>query len=434
MKIYNNPITESFTELTQRPEQALSNLMPLVSTIFDEVKAKGDKAVAKYTELFDGVRLKSNWVNAKNIQESDKNLSKELKEAINLAYKNIKKFHQAQKTKTVKVETMPGVVCWQEKKPIEKVGLYVPGGSAALFSSVLMLGIPAQIAGCQEIVLVSPPTKKGKLAPEIAYAAKLCGITKIYKVGGIQAIAALTFGTQSIPKVYKILGPGNQYVTAAKQLATNYKVAIDMPAGPSELLVVADKTANPAFVAADLLSQAEHGEDSQVVLVSTSKRLLEQVETSIKKQLETLSRKNIASKALENAIGIYFKTPQQALDFINNYAPEHLSIQSKNESFYLKGVQNAGSVFIGALTPESAGDYASGTNHTLPTNAFTKQYSGVNLDSFLKSITYQKISETGLQNIGKSVEILAEAEGLQAHKNAVSLRLESLKNNQDAEK
>ncbi|TQD39056.1 histidinol dehydrogenase [Haloflavibacter putidus] len=434
MKIYNNPNTESFTELTQRPEQALSNLMPLVSTIFDEVKAKGDKAVAKYTELFDGVRLNSNSVNAQNIQESDKNLSKELKEAINLAYKNIKKFHQAQKTETVKVETMPGVVCWQEKKPIEKVGLYVPGGSAALFSSVLMLGIPAQIAGCQEIVLVSPPTKKGKLAPEIAYAAKLCGITKIYKVGGIQAIAALTFGTQSIPKVYKILGPGNQYVTAAKQLATNHKVAIDMPAGPSELLVVADKIANPAFVAADLLSQAEHGEDSQVVLVSTSKRLLKQVETSMKKQLEKLSRKDIASKALENAIGIYFKTPQQALDFINNYAPEHLSIQSNDESFYLKGLQNAGSVFIGSLTPESAGDYASGTNHTLPTNAFAKQYSGVNLDSFLKSITYQKISETGLQNIGKSVEILAEAEGLQAHKNAVSLRLESLKNNQDAEK
>ncbi len=431
MKIYNNPSTESFTELIQRPEQDLSKLIPLVTTIFNEVKAKGDKAVVKYTELFDGVRLEGFSVNTEVIQESEKYLSKEFKNAIEVAYKNIETFHKAQKTNKVEVETMPGVVCWQEKKPIQKVGLYIPGGSAALFSSVLMLGIPAQIAGCKEIILVSPPNKKGKLAPEITYAAKLCGITKIYKVGGIQAIAALTFGTKSIPKVYKILGPGNQYVTAAKQLATNYNIVIDMPAGPSELLVVADKTANPAFIAADLLSQAEHGEDSQMVLVSTSKSPLREVENALKEQVKTLSRREIANKALENAMGIYFDTKEQALDFINAYAPEHFSIQSKETSFFINGVQNAGSVFIGSFTPESAGDYASGTNHTLPTNAFAKQYSGVNLDSFLKSITYQEISKKGLQNIGKSVEILAEAEGLQAHKNAVSLRLETIKNLND---
>ncbi len=349
-----------------------------------------------------------------------------MKEAIALAKANVEKFHQAQKTTRVSVETAPGVQCWQEKRPIQKVGLYIPGGTAPLFSTVLMLAVPAKIAGCNEIVLCSPPDKNGNINPAILYAANLCGVTKIIKVGGIQAIAGMTFGTQAIPKVYKIFGPGNQYVTVAKQLATQFGVAIDMPAGPSELLVVADDTAVPAFVASDLLSQAEHGTDSQVILVSTSKAMMDAVETEIQSQLEVLPRKTIAEKAIANSKLIFVENDTIALDLINEYGPEHFIVCTTNNDFYVDGIQNAGSVFIGNYTPESAGDYASGTNHTLPTNGYAKNYSGVNLDSFMKSMTFQKISSAGIQNIGSAIEIMAEAEGLQAHKNAVTLRLKSL--------
>jgi histidinol dehydrogenase len=325
------------------------------------------------------------------------------------------------------VETQPGVQCWQEKRPIQKVGLYIPGGTAPLFSTILMLAIPAKLAGCQEIVLCTPPNQFGEVNPTILYVAQLCGVTQIFKVGGIQAIAGMTYGTESIPKVYKIFGPGNQYVTVAKQLATKYGVAIDMPAGPSELLVIADETANPAFVASDLLSQAEHGVDSQVILVSTSENLIVAVEKEINKQIKKLPRAAIAEKSMANSRLILVENDQQAIDLINEYGPEHFIVCMQNEEFYVEHIQNAGSVFIGNYTPESAGDYASGTNHTLPTNGYAKQYSGVNLDSFMKSMTFQKISEKGMQNIGNVIELMAEAEGLQAHKNAVTLRLNSLK-------
>jgi histidinol dehydrogenase len=353
-------------------------------------------------------------------------ISNELKEAIQLAKSNIKKFHIAQKTEKVVVETIEGVNCWQEKRPIQKIGLYIPGGTAPLFSTVLMLAVPAKIAGCSEIVLCSPPDKNGTINPAILYAANLCGVTKILKVGGIQAIAGMTFGTQTIPKVYKIFGPGNQFVTVAKQLATQFGVAIDMPAGPSELLIVADDTAVPAFIASDLLSQAEHGADSQVILVSTSRKLIDAVEIEIQIQMEALPRKAIAEKAIENSKLIYVENDKIALELINEYGPEHFIICSEFDDFYSNGVQNAGSVFIGNYTPESAGDYASGTNHTLPTNGYAKNYSGVNLDSFTKAMTFQKITEKGIQNIGKAIEIMAEAEGLQAHKNAVTLRLKAI--------
>src|SRR5690606_15492340 len=340
---------------------------------------------------------------------------------------NILAFHKAQKTSKISLETTKGVTCWQEKRPIEKVGLYIPGGTAPLFSTVLMLAVPAQIAGCKEIVLCSPPNKEGKIAPEILYTAQLCGVTKIIKVGGIQAIAGLTFGTASIPKVYKIFGPGNQFVTVAKQLATKYGVAIDMPAGPSELLVVADASANASYVASDLLSQAEHGTDSQVILVSTSKEVIADVSEEIEKQLNVLPRKAIAEKSITNSKLIYVENEDIAMELINENGPEHFIICTKNEDYYINGITNAGSVFIGNYTPESAGDYASGTNHTLPTNGFSRAYSGVNLDSFLKSMTFQKITEEGLKNIGNAIELMAEAEGLQAHKNAVSIRLKDLK-------
>jgi len=353
-------------------------------------------------------------------------VSVELKKAINIAKSNIEKFHKAQKTENVIVETTAGVQCWQEKRPITNVGLYIPGGTAPLFSTVLMLAIPASIAGCKEIVLCSPPDINGNINPAILYAAKLCGVTKIYKVGGIQAIAGMTFGTETIPKVSKIFGPGNQFVTVAKQLSTKFGVAIDMPAGPSELLVFADDSANAAFIASDLLSQAEHGIDSQVILVSTSKEILEFVISEIQDQLIELPRKEIAKQAISNSKLIYVENKETALELINKYAPEHFIICTKEDEYFIENIENAGSVFIGNYTPESAGDYASGTNHTLPTNGFSKAYSGVNLDSFLKSITFQKISKEGLRNIGKSIEIMAEAEGLQAHKNAVSIRLKSL--------
>ncbi len=318
---------------------------------------------------------------------------------------------------------MSGVKCWQEKRPIQKIGLYIPGGTAPLFSTILMLAVPAKIAGCEEIVMCSPPDKQGEINPVMLYTAKLCGIDKIFKVGGIQAIAGMTFGTETLPKVYKIFGPGNQFVTVAKQMATKYSVAIDMPAGPSELLVLGDDSANPAFVAADLLSQAEHGKDSQVILVSLSKKLMEEVEQEVERQLQELPRKQIAAAAIENSKLIFSEDPKMALELINEYGPEHLIVSTKENNFYLDGIINAGSVFIGNNTPESAGDYASGTNHTLPTNGYAKQYSGVNLDSFTKTISFQEISAEGIKNIGPAIELMAEAEGLQAHKNAVSLRL-----------
>lgn len=426
MQIIDNPSRDTWQDILKRPTQTVDDIEATVTAVFNEVRQDGDVAIKKYTERFDGVNLNSNIVTLEELQQAQNSVSDALKKAINLAKLNIVAFHAAQKTNKISLETTKGVKCWQEKRPIEKVGLYIPGGTAPLFSTVLMLAVPAQIAGCKEIVLCSPPNKQGNIAPEILYAAQLCGVTKIIKVGGIQAIAALTFGTGSIPKVYKIFGPGNQFVTVAKQLSTKYGVAIDMPAGPSELLVVADETANASYVASDLLSQAEHGTDSQVILVSTSKEVLKNVSLEIEKQLEVLPRKAIAEKSIGNSKLIYVETHAIALELINEYGPEHFIICTENEDFYVNGIANAGSVFIGNYTPESAGDYASGTNHTLPTNGFSKAYSGVNLDSFLKSMTFQKISKEGIKNIGNAIELMAEAEGLQAHKNAVTIRLKDL--------
>ncbi|MDF4223224.1 histidinol dehydrogenase [Maribacter sp. M208] len=425
-KIYN-PQRADWNNVLKRPTQTVADIEGLVNGIFEEVRSNGDDTIKKYTEQFDKVVLENMLVTKTEIEDAQKLVSDDLKEAIKLAKSNIEVFHKAQKTERIEVETAAGVSCWQEKRPIQKVGLYIPGGTAPLFSTILMLAVPAAIAGCKEIVLCSPPDKDGKLNPAILYTANLCGVTKIVKVGGIQAIAGMTFGTATIPQVYKIFGPGNQYVTVAKQIATKYGVAIDMPAGPSELLVVADDSANAAFVASDLLSQAEHGVDSQVILVSTSKSMIDAVEKKVALQLEELPRKEIAKQAIANSKLIYVDNDQDAIDLINEYGPEHYIVCVENEDFYIDNTQNAGSVFIGNYTPESAGDYASGTNHTLPTNGYAKQYSGVNLDSFMKSMTFQKINEKGIQTIGNAIELMAEAEGLQAHKNAVTLRLNSLK-------
>jgi histidinol dehydrogenase len=426
-KIYN-PKQENWASLLERPTKTVDDIEATVKEIFVAVQSKGDEAVQQYTAQFDGIALENNLVSNTEIELAIAAVDDELKVAIQLAKSNIEKFHQAQRTNRVSVETIEGVQCWQEKRSIQKIGLYIPGGTAPLFSTVLMLAIPATIAGCKEVVLCSPPDKNGNLNPAILYAANLCGVTKIIKVGGIQAIAAMTFGTTTIPKVYKIFGPGNQYVTVAKQLATQFGVAIDMPAGPSELLVVADDSAVPAFVASDLLSQAEHGTDSQVILVSTSKDMIEAVEQEVQSQLAVLPRKEIAEKAIANSKLIFVENEATALDLINEYGPEHFIVCTENNDFYVDNIENAGSVFIGNYTPESAGDYASGTNHTLPTNGYAKNYSGVNLDSFMKSMTFQKISEKGIQNIGKAIEIMAEKEGLQAHKNAVTLRLKAIEN------
>ena len=427
MRRVNNPSIDQWGALCTRPTASLDDVMPVVDEVFDAIQTQGDQAIQRFSQKFDGYQPKSIEVSQNDLQNAQNELSADLKNAIDKAYENIYAFHQAQKTSRVQVEVQDGVSCWQEKRPIEKVGLYIPGGTAPLFSSILMLAIPATIAGCREIVLCTPPNSSGTLDPAIRYAAYKCGVTRLFQVGGIQAIGGLTFGTESIPKVYKILGPGNQYVTAAKQKATQYGLSIDMPAGPSELLVVADDTAIPSYVAADLLSQAEHGVDSQVVLVSTSQKIIDEVQEELQKQLIALPRKDIAAKALENSTAIYFDAESKAIDFINEYGPEHYIICMSNEEDFVAGVVNAGSVFIGNYTPESAGDYASGTNHTLPTNGYAKQYSGVNLDSFLKAITFQKISAKGLQDLGPSIETLAEAEGLFAHKNAVSVRLNDLK-------
>ncbi len=423
MTIIDNPKKTTWKSILKRPTQTIDDIEQTVNQIFDDIKNEGDIAVQKYTLEFDGANLDTICVKEKEIKLAKKQISKPLKQAIKTAKNNIELFHKAQKTNKIYIETTKGVFCWQEKKAIQKVGLYIPAGTAPLFSTVLMLAIPATIAGCNEIVLCTPPNKDGIIANEILYTAQLCGITKILKVGGIQAIAGLTFGTKTIPKVYKIFGPGNQFVNVAKQLATKYGVAIDMPAGPSELLIVADTSAKSSYVASDLLSQAEHGADSQVILISTSKAFLFDVYTEIEKQIKQLPRQAIAQKAIENSKLIYVKTNDLVLELVNQYAPEHLIICSKDEDFFINNISNAGSVFIGNYTPESAGDYASGTNHTLPTNGFSKAYSGVNLDSFTKQITFQKITKEGINNIGPTIELMAEAEGLLAHKNAVSLRL-----------
>ena len=420
------PKKETWPEILKRPTQTVKEIETTVNQVFEDVQKNGDTAIKKYTKKFDKVAVTSLKVTQEEISIAVEAVSRELKEAIQQAAANIEKFHRAQKTEKVYQETTPGVVCWQEKRPIEKVGLYIPGGTAPLLSTVLMLAIPAKIAGCQEIILCSPPNFEGKIANEILYTANLCGVTNIFRVGGIQAISGLTFGTETIPKVYKIFGPGNQFVTVAKQLATKYGVAIDMPAGPSELLVMADDSANASFIASDLLSQAEHGADSQVILVSTSEKLIEDVSKEVEKQLKELPRIEIATKAIQNSKSILVKDFKQALALINEYAPEHFIVCTNNNDFFIDGILNAGSVFIGNYTPESAGDYASGTNHTLPTNGYSKSYSGVNLDSFTKSITFQEISKKGIQNIGKSIELMALAEGLQAHKNAVSIRIKEI--------
>ncbi|QXP70175.1 histidinol dehydrogenase [Polaribacter sp. R2A056_3_33] len=421
-----NPSRKDWSQILERPTKTVDDIEGVVNDVFADIKANGDAAVKKYTTKFDGVSIENTIVSLDEIKEAISLVSNELKDAIILAKENITKFHTAQKTAKVFVETANGVSCWQEKRPITKVGLYIPGGTAPLFSTVLMLAIPAQIAGCKEIVLCSPPNKEGKIHPAILYAANLCGVTKIIKVGGIQAIAGYTFGTETIPQVYKIFGPGNQYVTVAKQLSTKHGVAIDMPAGPSELLVVADDSANASYVASDLLSQAEHGADSQVILVSTSKEMIAEVAKEIDVQLAKLTRAEIAQKAINNSKSIFVENDEIALELINEYGPEHFIVCTNNNDFYIENIENAGSVFIGNYTPESAGDYASGTNHTLPTNGFSKSYSGVNLDSFTKSITFQQITKEGIKTIGKSIELMAAAEGLDAHKNAVSIRLKDI--------
>ncbi|WP_276392017.1 histidinol dehydrogenase [Eudoraea chungangensis] len=426
MNTYINPLKSNWDKLLKRPTASLAAIENTVLSVFEEIKKGGDEAVKEYTKKFDKVNLPDSRVQKSALDKSADSVPLELKEAIQIAKSNIEKFHKAQISNRVEVETTSGVLCWQEKRPIQKVGLYIPGGTAPLFSTILMLAVPASIAACPEIILCTPPNNKGEIDPVILYTANLCGIQKVYKVGGIQAIAALTFGTETIPRVYKLFGPGNQYVTVAKQLATKFGVAIDMPAGPSELLVFSDETGIPSFIASDLLSQAEHGTDSQVILVSTSQKLIKEVSEEIELQLTNLPRKNIAEKAMQNGKLIFVEDNHTAIELINEYGPEHFIVCSKEEEYFIDNIQNAGSVFIGNFTPESAGDYASGTNHTLPTNGYAKQYSGVNLDSFMKSMTFQKISSHGLKNLGTSIELMAKAEGLHAHKNAVTLRLKEI--------
>jgi len=426
-KIFN-PDKNNWSSLQKRPLIRLDSVKNIVDEIFTNVELEGDKALIDYTNKFDKVDLNNLIISDETINNSENYISKDLKESIDVAFKNIYKFHKNQIFNSNKIETTPGVCCWQEKRAIENVGLYIPGGTAPLFSSVLMLAIPAMIANCENIVLCSPPNEKGELHPAILYCAKLCKVNKVICVGGAQSIAAMSIGTESVPKVNKIFGPGNQYVTYAKLKAINFNSAIDMPAGPSELLVLADKNANPNYIASDLLSQAEHGLDSQVIFVSLSKSLIYDVEKCINNQIENLERKNFINKSISNSKLIFFEDKTEAVEFINQYAPEHYIINVENESFFIDNIISAGSVFIGNYTPESAGDYASGTNHTLPTNGNAKQYSGVNLDSFLKTITFQKISKDGLLNISKTIEVMAQAEGLQAHKNAVSIRVKDLNN------
>ncbi|WP_430810717.1 MULTISPECIES: histidinol dehydrogenase [unclassified Carboxylicivirga] len=420
------PSKAEWGALLARPDNGLDDVYDTARGILGDVKRNGDEALLKYTRMFDGAAPEGLQVRPDEIEVAVRQVSDELKEALSMAFKNIEAFHRSQQRQNTVVETMPGVSCWQKSVPIDRVGLYIPGGTAPLFSTVLMLGIPATIAGCSEIVLCTPANAKGEVHPAILYAASLVGVTRIFKLGGIQAIGAMAYGSDSVPKVDKIFGPGNRFVTAAKQLVSLKDVAIDMPAGPSEVMIMADDSAVPEFIAADLLSQAEHGADSQVVLLATSEELLQQVKVALTAQLESLPRKEVASKALQNSRMIVLESEDEMVAMCNEYAPEHLIIAMNDEEGVAQKVRNAGSVFLGNYSPESAGDYASGTNHTLPTHGYATAFSGVNLDSYMKQITFQKITQSGLKRIGPSIEVMAAAEQLDAHKNAVSVRLKKM--------
>ena len=428
MNIIRYPERSEWQKIVERPHLDVSQLNETVASVLADVKLRGDEAVKGYELKFDHVDLSTLEVTKDEIAEAEKLVSKELKDAIQLAHSNIKTFHESQRFHSKKVETMPGVTCWQKSVPIEKVGLYIPGGTAPLFSTVLMLATPAKIAGCKEIVLCTPPNREGKVNPAILMAAQIAGVSKIFKAGGVQAIGAMAYGTESIPKVYKIFGPGNQYVMTAKQQVSIHDVGIDMPAGPSEVCVIADDTANAEFVAADLLSQAEHGADSQVFLITTSNKFIDEVQKELSKQLEALPRKEIAQKALENSVLVLVSDIREAIDLSNTYAPEHLVIQTEDYEDVASKVINAGSVFLGQYACESAGDYASGTNHTLPTHGYATTYNGVNLDSYCRKVTFQHLTEEGVRQIGHAVELMAEAEQLDAHKNAMSVRIRSIDN------
>ena len=425
MQVYKYPPREQWAELLARPVFDSTQLFETVQQVLDDVKKNGDKAVRNFTTKFDKVTLESFEVTKEEKDEAENLVSKQLKQAIEMARRNIWKFHVEQQHDLPEIQTSPGVLCWQKAVAIEKVGLYVPGGTAPLFSTVLMLGIPASIAECKEIILCTPPNAEGKVHPAVLYAAKIAGVHRIFKIGGTQAIAAMAYGTETVPKVYKIFGPGNQYVTAAKQLVSLRDVAIDMPAGPSEVEVLADNTANPAYVAADMLSQAEHGADSQSILITVDESLVEKVQEQIELQLEQLPRKELAQKSLANSKIIVVKTLEEAVEMTNEYAPEHLIISTHYHNGVAANITNAGSVFLGNYSPESAGDYASGTNHTLPTNGYAKAYSGVNLDSFVRKITFQQLSKEGLTNLSNAIILMAENEELQAHSNAVKIRIEN---------
>lgn len=427
MKIIENPRIDTWKEILQRPAIETGALFGTVSKVLDDVRLNGDEALRRYELEFDHVSLEKLNVEDGEFYEAVNYIPEDLKKAIDVAYSNIHKFHSAQRFEEIKVETSPGVTCIQRSVPISKVGLYIPGGTAPLFSTVLMLAIPAKIAGCSEIVLCSPPDRNGKINPYILYAARIAGVTNVYKVGGAQAVAAMAYGTESVPKVDKIFGPGNQYVVAAKQLVSLSDVAIDMPAGPSEVEVLTDESSNPSFVAADLLSQAEHGADSQVLLVSTDRNMIDKVVVELEKQLEELSRKEIAAKSISHSQAIYVDNMETAISITNEYAPEHLILSVKNYNDIASKITNAGSVFLGQYACESAGDYASGTNHTLPTKAYAKAYSGLCLDSFMRKMTLQELTPQGIKSIGHAVELMAGAEGLDAHKNAMNLRLNSIK-------
>ena len=427
MNIIRYPEKNEWQKIVERPHLDVSQLNQTVASVLADVRQRGDEAVKGYELKFDHVDLPSLQVTREELEEAESLVSEELKEAIRLAHQNIKTFHESQRFRSKKVETQPGVVCWQKSVAIEKVGLYIPGGTAPLFSTVLMLATPAKIAGCEEIVLCTPPDRQGKVNPAILMAAKTAGVSKIFKAGGVQAIGAMAYGTESVPKVYKIFGPGNQYVMAAKQQVSLHDVAIDMPAGPSEVCVIADETANATFVAADLLSQAEHGIDSQVFLITTSHKVIDDVQKEVDRQLDLLPRKEIAQKALANSVFVVVRDIRQAIDLSNTYAPEHLVIQTEDYEMVASKIVNAGSVFLGKYACESAGDYASGTNHTLPTHGYATAYNGVNLDSYCRKITFQHLTAEGVKNIGPAVELMAEAEQLDAHKNAMSVRLEEIR-------
>ena len=427
MNIIKYPSREQWAEIIERPHLDVTELNQTVAAVLADVRQRGDEAVKGYELKFDHIDLDTLAVSDEEMAEAETLVSAELREAISLAHDNIRKFHEAQRFRSKKVETQPGVVCWQKSVAIEKVGLYIPGGTAPLFSTVLMLATPAKIAGCSEIVLCTPPDRQGRVNPAILVAARIAGVSHIYKIGGVQAIGAMAYGTETVPKVYKIFGPGNQYVMAAKQQVSLHDVAIDMPAGPSEVCVIADEMASPAFVAADLLSQAEHGADSQVILITTSHKVIDDVQQEVDRQLDRLPRKEIAQRSLQNSRIILVRDKKEAIELSNAYAPEHLVIQTEDYETLADHVVNAGSVFLGRYACESAGDYASGTNHTLPTHGYATAYNGVNLDSYCRKVTFQHLSEEGVRSIGRAVELMAEAEQLDAHKNAMTVRMKSLK-------